>query len=106
MAITSENVLTAHVKRAVDLTAAGQSAAQVAVILQAEGVPVPRQQVTHHALLRYDDGSVLPAEGAPGRWTEAKVTALLSCPETVSTGNYAAARAKLGSDITTSLTVV
>ena len=105
MSIVSEQYPTAHIRRAVDLTAAGQSAAQIAATLQAEGVPVPREDVTHHALYRHPDGSLFPAEGAPARWTAAKVTALLACPEASSTNNYAAAQAKLGSPITTTLTI-
>jgi hypothetical protein len=105
VSITSERVKIAHLRRAVDLTTAGQTAAQVATTLQAEGVPVPRQQVTHYAHLRHDDGSLFPAEGAPGRWTAAKVTTLLACPEASPTGGYAAAKAKLGSEVTTTLTV-
>lgn len=105
MSIASERWPTAHLRRAVNLTAAGLSPGQVAATLQAEGVPVPQQQVTHHALYRHDTGELFPSEGAPGRWTAAKVTAVLAAPEADPADSYAAARAKLGSNVTTTLTI-
>ena len=105
MSITSGSVLIEHLRRAAALSDAGQTVAQVAATLQAEGVPVPRQQVTHYAHYRHDNGELFPAEGTPGQWTAAKVTALLTCPEADPGDGYAAARSRLGSSSTTRLTV-
>jgi phage baseplate assembly protein gpV len=105
MSITSERYPIAHLRRAVALSDAGQPAAAIATTLQAEGVPVPRED-TNPRLLRHEDGSLFPAEGAPGRWTAAKVTAPLATPEADPTDGYATARAKLGSGTTTTLTVI
>ena len=104
MSITSERVLIAHIRRAADLTAAGQTAAQVAELLIAEGVPVPREDANPR-LLRYPDGYVFTAEGTPGQWTAAKVAQLLATPEANPADGYATARSRLGSSTTTRLTV-
>lgn len=104
MSIVSERVPIAHIRRAVDLTAAGHTAAQVAELLVAEGVAVPRED-QNPRLLRHPDGGVFPADGAPDRWTASKVEALLATPEADPDSGYAAARARLGSSTTTRLTV-
>ena len=56
MSITSERVATVHIRRAVDLTATGLGPAQVAELLVAEGVPVPRED-TNPWLLSHPDGT-------------------------------------------------
>jgi hypothetical protein len=132
---TTEPMPTAHLRRMVALSAAGQSAAQIAATLNAEGVSVPRGSGhpctwpdrgvagTDVAGLAVSDGAVTPvltateypasrdghvlptAVGDPGRWNADAVTAVLAAPEADPSGNYAAARATLGSAATTTLTV-
>ena len=52
------------------------------------------------------NGHCLATEpGNPSRWTAAAVAQVLAAPEASPTNNYAAARAKLGSDSSTTLSV-
>jgi hypothetical protein len=106
MSITSERWDIEHLRRIARFTAAGLTSAQVAQQLNDTGVPVPRESVTHYALYRYDHGGALPTDASnPSRWTAPAVDAVKACPEYSATNNYAAARAKLGSDATTTLTI-
>ena len=66
----------------------------IAVVLTAETFPASR------------DGHCLATEpGNPGRWTAEAVSQVLAAPEASSTNNFSAARAKLGSDSSTTLSV-
>ena len=137
MSYTTEPMPTAHVRRIVALSAAGQTAAQIAKTLIDEGVPVPR--AGGHPSNWPEHGVVTrrsrPASNRPARvtappstwWTRrspkpatatawplsrvirrggrAAVAQVLAAPEASPTNNYAAARAKLGSDSSTTLSV-
>jgi hypothetical protein len=106
VSIVSEPWPTEHLRTVARLTAAGLSSAQIAVQLNDQGVPVPRQAVTHHSLYRHSHPYALPTDaGSPARWNAAAVAALTACPEYDAADGYAAARAKLGSSVTTTLTM-
>jgi len=73
VSIVSEPCPTEHLRTVARLTAAGLSSAQIAVQLNDQGVPVPRQAVTHHSLYRHSHPYALP--------TDARVFAKLICYE-------------------------
>lgn len=86
---------------------AGLSTAQIAVALNAEGVSVPRAaEVSAGGPPSGHNGFKLATEpGDPGRWTAAAVAQVLAAPKAVTTNNWPSARATLGSEYTTTITV-
>jgi hypothetical protein len=98
----------ATVRRIVREDAAGTAHATIARGLVDDGVAVPRwdQNPVNGTPGSRTDGYCLPTDLAnPDKWTAAAVAAVLASPQAVTTNGFAAARAVLGSDRTTRLTI-
>lgn len=108
MSNTTEHFAIDDLRRIARHVAAGLTSAQIARQLTDAGVQVSRDATNERATPTgaLPNGYNLPTEpGNPSRWTAAAVDAVKAAPEYVATNNYAAARAKLGSDFTTTLTI-
>lgn len=135
MSYVTEPMSIARLRQIVNMSTAGLTPAQIARQLFDAGIPVPRAGghpanwpdrgvvggpkpsvedggdglvvvLTPQTFPESRDGYCLDTEpGNPSRWTAAAVSQVLAAPEASPTGDYAAARAKLGSDVKTTLTV-